>query len=155
MAVKSAFCPTIRYAVTTPLAAVLVAYGVLRTRALSETLPTLAAPGLAARLTNDLYVIPRYLLLVVWPAKLTVWHEVPPDLRRLLPALLTGWGVLATVFLAAWHFGDKPVNNTVSAAGAIVGHHLRERLGPRIDGLHIFNQHVQLHCCPIRRSRTR
>jgi hypothetical protein len=49
-------------------------------------------PGLAERLLANVYIVPKYLLTVIWPLNLSPAYEVPKDLRGLTLPLLAGWG---------------------------------------------------------------
>jgi len=58
-------------------------YALLRARALGGLLGTgEAARPLLERLVANLYTIPSYLGLVLFPRRLTIFHEIPPDALR-------------------------------------------------------------------------
>ena len=103
-----------------PMAAVVIVYGLMRESALRDVLPPLHATDLATRLTNDLYVVPRYLLLLLFPLTLTVWHEVPPDLAQLLPLLVCTWLLLAAALVAAVGYGGKVVRFALFWGGCML-----------------------------------
>jgi predicted TPR repeat methyltransferase len=91
-----------------PFAVALAVYALLRHNALlSEHIPPLTTDGMAERLTSDLYIIPRYLMLVLWPAKLTAWYEIPGNLHPLTPYLVFVWLALAAVIAVVVRFGER------------------------------------------------
>lgn len=51
-------------------------------------------PGLKERLIDNIYIVPRYLLTIVWPAALTPNYEIPRDLRAIAPQLIVGWSAI-------------------------------------------------------------
>jgi protein O-mannosyl-transferase len=103
-----------------PVAGVVIIYGALRYNALRDVLPPLQATDLATRLANDLYVVPRYLLLLLFPARLTVWHEVPAGLGPLMPVLVCTWLLLVAGVIAAVGFGGKVVRFALFWGGCML-----------------------------------
>lgn len=82
-----------------PYAAGTLLYGVLRTMALRGAgVRVDIFSGLGERLAQNLYVIPRYLLTVVWPPAQSSRYVIPEDLHLHLLPLITGWLFLAVVF---------------------------------------------------------
>jgi protein O-mannosyl-transferase len=73
-------------------------------------------PGLKERLLNNIYILPRYLVCILWPTALSPGYAIPADFRALAPQLIAGWvcilGILvwvlnyarsrATLFGLAW-----------------------------------------------------
>ncbi len=93
-----------------PLLTALVGYWLLRDNAMAlENIPSLSIAGMSSRIIKNIYIIPRYLLLVTWPAKLTIWHQVPVNLRELAPLLVTVWFVLTTGIIAIIRYGGKTI----------------------------------------------
>jgi len=89
-----------------PLLAVLIIYWFLRNSALvSENIPGLPLNNLTSIFTTNMYIVPRYLLLVAWPAKLTNWHEIPANLHGLTPFLVSIWIVVAAGTVVVIRFG--------------------------------------------------
>ena len=84
-----------------PFAGALLAYLLLRWNALSGLVGTGLEPDrLPARLAANLYMVPRYLGLVLWPRGLSALHGVPADWAARWPVLLLAWGGIgASVFL--------------------------------------------------------
>lgn len=100
---------------TLPYAAALLCYFVIRWTTMSRygvqggILPGFgmpleeglsAAPDLLSRLLDNLYILPRYLLTVVWPTALSPRYIVPRDLQAMAPALVGGW--IALTGILAW-----------------------------------------------------
>ena len=92
-----------------PLLAAAAVYLLLRRNALSEVLPALQPETVGARLATTIYLIPRYLLLLVWPARLTVLHEIPTQLQAWFPYLLACCLVLLAGIVAVARYGGKPL----------------------------------------------
>lgn len=91
-----------------PLLVALVVYWLLRNNAMAlENIPPPSIAGITSRIIQNIYIIPRYLLLVAWPAKLSAWHQVPVNLRELASFLVTGWIVLAAGIIALVRYGGK------------------------------------------------
>jgi Flp pilus assembly protein TadD len=104
-----------------PLLIALVAYCLLRNNAMVlENIPSLSTTGMSSRIIQNIYIIPRYLLLVAWPAKLTVWHQVPMNLRDLAPFLVTGWFVLVAGITALVAYGGKTMKFGLFWAGCLL-----------------------------------
>ena len=84
-----------------PFLAVLGAYLTLRWNALSGPVgASLDAAGLPGRLAANLYIVPRYLGLVLWPRDLSALHGVPADWTARWPLLLLAWlAICAAAFL--------------------------------------------------------
>lgn len=59
-----------------------------------------AVPDLLSRLLDNLYILPRNLLTVIWPTALNPRHLVPHDLQSVALALAGAWLVLAGIL--AW-----------------------------------------------------
>lgn len=57
-------------------------------------------PALGARLLDNLYIIPRYLLTVIWPAALSPRYVVPEDLLSLAVPLALSW--ICIVGVSIW-----------------------------------------------------
>ncbi len=85
-----------------PHACALGAYLALRTLALGG--PVAAAPaaeGLLARLAQNLWIMPRYLALVLWPDRLAYYHApAPPEGPAAVAALAIAWAAIAAVAVA-------------------------------------------------------
>ncbi len=84
-----------------PYAVGTVIYLILRSNALTGAgvrLEVLA--GLGSRLLDNLDIIPRYLLTVVWPASLSPKYFIPDDLHLLALPLTAAW--LCILGLLAW-----------------------------------------------------
>jgi len=84
------------------LAACAVAAGIylcLRQQVLSEAGVTVSIlPGLAGRLLDILYLIPRSLVPIVWPARLSPYYPLPEAIGPLIPLLAVAWaGILALI----------------------------------------------------------
>ncbi|MDD2735827.1 MAG: tetratricopeptide repeat protein [Desulfuromonadaceae bacterium] len=76
-------------------------YFVLRNRALSGVGVHLEIfSGLGARLLDNLYIIPRYLLTVVWPVSGSAKYFVPDDMNLLALPLAAAW--LFIVGVCVW-----------------------------------------------------
>ena len=89
-----------------PFLTALIVYLLMRNNALAlEQIPPLSFSGLASRLTNNIYIIPRYLLLAAWPAQLTVWHTIPTNLQPLTALIASGWVALAAGTYAVIRYG--------------------------------------------------
>lgn len=58
---------------------------------------------LSARLINDIYIIPRYLLTIIKPNSLATHYVVPDDLQLIAIPLLCGW--LIVIATAIWLLG--------------------------------------------------
>lgn len=93
------------WALLVPHAIAAAAYFALRTVALDGPVAsTPVLPGLLGRLARNYYVIPAYLGLVVFPGRLSIFHELP-----------RGWATLwwlplawAVILAAAWPFLRRP-----------------------------------------------
>lgn len=74
-----------------PYLAVIAVYLLMRSAALEGVLGTgMATAELPQRLARNLYIIPRYLALFLFPAGLTIFHAVPPDWAS-APWLIPAW----------------------------------------------------------------
>jgi len=108
---RKSFARLIPYVVCTAL------YLVLRNNALSSAGAKLVIlPGLLTRLSENLYIIPHYLLTLICPTALSPIYTIPEDLNVLALPLFLGWlsilGILgwlltkgltpATLFGSAW-----------------------------------------------------
>jgi tetratricopeptide (TPR) repeat protein len=84
-----------------PHACALGAYVVLRWIALGGPLAAgEAAQGLLARLAQNAWVMPRYLSLVLWPDRLTIFHApAPPDGVLEIGAIVAAWLAVALAVL--------------------------------------------------------
>jgi hypothetical protein len=80
-----------------PHACALAAYLVLRSVSLGAPVAAGdAAQGLLARLAQNLWVMPRYLALVLWPDRLTIFHApAPPDGPLGVAAIAAAWAAVA------------------------------------------------------------
>ena len=84
-----------------PHALFLAAYLGLRNAALDGLMGTPVALGaLGETLRLNFFILPRYLELVLVPARLNVFHAVPPGGVADAPWLLLGWVAMATVVVA-------------------------------------------------------
>jgi hypothetical protein len=76
-------------------------YFILRQNALSAAGVTMEIlPGLLSRLQDDFYIIPRYLLTIVWPFPLTSKYFMPEDFHATALPLLIGW--FSIILLGGW-----------------------------------------------------
>jgi hypothetical protein len=92
---RQTFARLLLYAGSTAL------YLVLRDRALSGAGVHLEIMhGLGSRLLDNVYIIPRYLLTVVWPTTLSPNYFIPDDLNVLALPLVVAWLSIATI--AGW-----------------------------------------------------
>lgn len=83
---KVVVCRLLPYAVFTAL------YLSLRNKAMAAAGVHLdILPGLVERLLNNVYIIPRYLLTVVWPTNLSPKYFIPEDLHLLALPLFASW----------------------------------------------------------------
>lgn len=55
--------------------------------------------GLASRLADNIYIIPRYLLTIIWPPASSIRYHVPEDLHTLALPLATAW---TAIIAAIW-----------------------------------------------------
>jgi tetratricopeptide (TPR) repeat protein len=84
-----------RWTLLLPHLAAVAAYFVLRSMALGAPVAAEGVlPGLWTRLAQDYYVLPRYLLLALYPRALAPYHEVPAHYAT-LPWLPFLWGAFA------------------------------------------------------------
>ncbi|MBI5740778.1 MAG: tetratricopeptide repeat protein [Nitrospirae bacterium] len=75
-----------------PYAACTAFYLVLRNNALSGAdVRTAIMPGLAGRLADNVYIIPRYLLTIILPPHLNLRYYLPDDLHIYALQLIAGW----------------------------------------------------------------
>ncbi|MFZ4855027.1 MAG: tetratricopeptide repeat protein [Desulfuromonadaceae bacterium] len=101
----------------TPYAIIFALYMVLRNHALAGAGVHLdILTGLGARLLDNIYIIPRYLLTVVWPVSGSAKYFLPDDLNLLALPLAAAWSLIigmclwlltkgrtpATIFGFAW-----------------------------------------------------
>lgn len=54
-------------------------------------------PGLVSRLQDNVFILPRYLLNVVWPQLLSPKYYVPEDVHLYMPQLAVAWIFIVTV----------------------------------------------------------
>lgn len=90
-----------RWTLLVPHLAAAAAYIALRSVSLGA--PVAAGgvlPGLWTRLAQNYYVLPRYLLLALYPGKLAAYHEVPPQYAA-LPWLPVVWLAFAAAIAVA------------------------------------------------------
>lgn len=82
-----------------PYAAGIIIYIALRSMALSEAgVRVEILPGLASRMMDNVYIIPRYLLSVLWPPALSMRYFIPDDLHLLALPLFLAWiGIAGTL----------------------------------------------------------
>ena len=84
-----------------PYAACAALYLALRNNALSGAgVHVEILPGLGTRLLENVYIIPRYLMTVVWPTTLASTYFVPDDLHLLTLPLVGAW--LCIVGMLGW-----------------------------------------------------
>lgn len=116
----------------TPYVVLLGLYVFLRNNALAMADVKMEIfPGLLARLQDDIYIIPRYLLTIVWPFALTSKYFIPDDLHALALPLFAAWFAIlmsigwllarersrATLFGISWAVSFwLPVSGIVSIA---------------------------------------
>lgn len=80
-----------------PYIVCLVIYFALRTNALSSAGVTIDVfPGLWARLLENIYIIPKYLFLIICPISLNCRYFVPSDLSALILPLAAAWLCILT-----------------------------------------------------------
>ncbi|MBI5847145.1 MAG: tetratricopeptide repeat protein [Nitrospirae bacterium] len=73
-------------------------YMVLRGRSLAAAGVQLdILNGLGARLLDNLYIIPRYLLTIIWPVSLSPKYVIPDDIHLLALPLIAAWLGIAGV----------------------------------------------------------
>ncbi|GAB7026495.1 tetratricopeptide repeat protein [Geotalea toluenoxydans] len=81
----------------------LFVYFLLRSHALANAGPSMPiSPGLFSRLTDNIYIIPRYLLTILWPPAASMNYIIPDDLHTLALPLAAGW--IAIIAAGAWLF---------------------------------------------------
>ncbi|MDD2899689.1 MAG: tetratricopeptide repeat protein, partial [Desulfuromonadaceae bacterium] len=86
-----------------PYITCLVFYLALRNNALSRAGASIdVLHGLAARLLDNVYIIPRYLLNVVWPQYLSCRYFLPDDFNMYSLSLVSAW--ISIVGLLWWFF---------------------------------------------------
>ncbi|OGU16875.1 MAG: hypothetical protein A2076_06360 [Geobacteraceae bacterium GWC2_53_11] len=90
-----------------PLFFVVAMYLLLRSYALEGVFPESQSTTFSQRIWQSLYIIPRYLLLLIAPVNLTVWHEIPPDLKGLAPILSVAWLAMAASAVALVKYAEK------------------------------------------------
>jgi hypothetical protein len=90
-----------------PLFLVAAIYLLLRGYALEGVFPASQSSTFFQRMLHNLYIIPRYLLLLIAPVNLTVWHEIPVDLKGLLPILSASWLVMAAGAVVFVKYAEK------------------------------------------------
>jgi len=79
-----------------PYLALTAAYFALRTFALLSVGPSkYPVPDLGTRLLNNIYIIPRYLFIIVWPRSLSMNYEMPENLHLLALPLAAAWFCIA------------------------------------------------------------
>lgn len=84
-----------------PYAMGVVVYFILRNNALSRAGVNMdIISGLGGRLLNNLYIIPKYLLMVIWPLSLSPEYGAPDDFHLLALPLAAAW--LCIVVLLIW-----------------------------------------------------
>lgn len=69
----------------------LLLYLTLRTAALPAMVSSAGVPDLWTRLAQNLYGLPAYAALILLPAGLKVYHEIPAGYLTRWPALVPGW----------------------------------------------------------------
>ncbi|MCL2834993.1 MAG: hypothetical protein FWD78_17620, partial [Treponema sp.] len=57
-------------------------------------------PSLSSRLLNNIYIIPRYLLTIIWPTALSPVYSIPENLHQLLLPILLGW--ISIIAISVW-----------------------------------------------------
>lgn len=91
-----------------PYAAVSLTYWALRSKALAQAGIQLEIdPGLMTRLMYNAYIIPKYLLSLVWPFNLSPFYLIPEDLRPITLQLLFSWVILAAAFWLLIRYGTR------------------------------------------------
>ena len=94
-----------------PYAVCILSYFILRGRALSEAgVQSAIFPGLGTRLLDNLYIIPRYFLTIIWPPSLSPRYFIPDDINLLALPLALAW--LLIIGAAGWLFtrGRSPAS---------------------------------------------
>lgn len=93
-----------------PYAVGVLVYVAVRSIALSEAGVSIEIlPGLSARLMENIYIIPRYLMSVLWPASVSMRYFVPDDLHPYALQILGAW--VCIIVGLRWLFtrGRSPV----------------------------------------------
>jgi protein O-mannosyl-transferase len=81
-----------------PYVAGVAVYWILRSNALASAGVAIEVfPGLGSRLLANLYIIPRYLLSIIWPLALSSKYPTPADLGTLVAPLLAAWLAIAAI----------------------------------------------------------
>lgn len=92
-----------------PLFFAVALYLFLRGYALDGMFPMSPSTTFFQRMAHNLYIIPRYLLLLIAPVNLTVLHEIPANLKSLAPILVAAWIVMAAGAAALVKYSGKDV----------------------------------------------
>ena len=77
-----------------PYMAGLVVYLAMRHKALSHAGISIEINEIGSRLLNNVYIIPRYLLTLIWPFSLNIRYFVPEDFHPLALQLVAAWGCI-------------------------------------------------------------
>lgn len=87
----------------------LVAYFWLRSNALSGVgEPSAVLPELLSRLANNFYILPRYLLTLLWPLASNAHYSLPDSLNNYILPLVFAW---AGILLSVWWLLTKGKNS--------------------------------------------
>ncbi len=77
-----------------PYLAGLAIYMVMRTNALSQTGMPIDITRIGSRLWDNIYIIPRYFMTMVWPLSLDMRYHLPEDYHPLALQLVAAWGCI-------------------------------------------------------------
>ena len=82
-----------------PYTICLIVYFILRNNALSLAGVRIdIISGLGGRLMDNVYIIPKYLLMVVWPLSLSPEYDIPQDFHLLALPLVAAWVLIVVLF---------------------------------------------------------
>ncbi len=86
-------------------------YLILRAAAVPHMGISFEITGLVSRLLNNIYIIPRYLLVILWPASLSIKYDLPDDFHVYALPIVAGWGCI--VGLLGWALSKKDRRGTI------------------------------------------
>jgi hypothetical protein len=85
-------------------------YALLRTHALGGVVGSGdILSGLAGRIADNVYIIPRYLVLVLFPSGLTIMHALPATDPGTMVWIIPVWGAIAVALWFLLRTGSIPV----------------------------------------------